>query len=470
MNMHINEVLSITPTMIRDKTLCRVLYQFGEPIEVAGAEQATLVVLLNLTCKRSDTKDLCDEEQARALLRDEIHLRRCLHTLGWLHTHNLKYPDARVSGQRLLVAPPELRQGVITSAGLPRTYGWANNSADINFARLFCSRFLYQGQLCSLALQMQTNPTCWLQAFGVLGLKQQQLVDLQQAVMTGIPAYDIPDAISQYSKQVRFPVGDDYLAITPVVSDALMSQVQTECQGGRLRHTLIRHPHSAAVGSLAAASGGYVQVMNYPPPIRNRSSMSFVQSRAYRMAEGGSLFDHGIVKDPLFVQTLQNLIEMPGMTNKAKAQLRRSALKALRKGLGRWLGPVIELRDAMSEMPGLNEEVATNTSLERRLAEWPQDELVQLSGELSKGFHLALQSHAQSRRFAYHPDLIEPIHHQMTWLLKQLAGTEPDSITETTECFLHLSGLRVYDASSLANPYLCGIPSLSALVMTMSAG
>ena len=37
------------------------------------------------------------------------------------------------------------------------------------------------------------------------------------------------------------------------------------------------------------------------------------------------------------------------------------------------------------------------------------------------------------------------------------------SHTSTSCYYLHLSGLTVYDASALANPYLCGIPSLSAL-------
>ena len=82
---------------------------------------------------------------------------------------------------------------------------------------------------------------------------------------------------------------------------------------------------------------------------------------------------------------------------------------------------------------------------------------------MAESCHLALQSHPATRRLAFHPRLLMPIKTQLRWLLNKLALDESVPSQTATCCYLHLSGLRVYDAMALANPYLCGIPSLSAL-------
>ena len=103
--------------------------------------------------------------------------------------------------------------------------------------------------------------------------------------------------------------------------------------------------------------------------------------------------------------------------------------------------------------------------LELELITQPKKMLPELMLQVAGRFHLELQNHSAGRRFAFHPALMAPIKSQILWLLRQLADDEEkDEPHPPTSCYyLHLSGLTVYDASALANPYLCGIPSLSAL-------
>lgn len=151
MMIHIQELLNIADHVERDKQLRRYFAPHSADLDVDGAERGTLIVLLNLTLKRDQADDLCDELLARQLLVDENHISHCLHTVRWLHTHNLKYPDSRVRGQRLIVNAPPPIQGIITSAGLPMRLGWAHDSSDINLAKLFSTSFRYHGGTTNLA-------------------------------------------------------------------------------------------------------------------------------------------------------------------------------------------------------------------------------------------------------------------------------------------------------------------------------
>ena len=168
--MHLQALINLHDQAERDKALRRAFAPYTPDIELEGEEYRALVVLVNLTLKRDQAVDLCDESQAQRLVNDDKHLEHCVHQVAWLHSHNLKYPDTRVSGQRLVIDAPPLIPGVVTSAGLQNRLGWANNSAEINYAKLFCSSFLYQGLSSNLAQQLVADSLAWTGAFRQLGV------------------------------------------------------------------------------------------------------------------------------------------------------------------------------------------------------------------------------------------------------------------------------------------------------------
>ena len=177
--MHINEIINIQDRNERDKILRKAFASYREIPITDTAEFITLVVLLNLTLKRNDIDDLCNVSRAQQLLKDPNHILHCQRTTEWFHTHNLKYPDPRVSKQRLISESPILVPGIITSAGLPLLFGWANNSSDINYSKLFNSAFVYQGKTQNLAFLLAQDDPSWLKAFSQLGLSTLEVTHRQ---------------------------------------------------------------------------------------------------------------------------------------------------------------------------------------------------------------------------------------------------------------------------------------------------
>lgn len=462
--MHLRELLDNAVLTERDKALRRGFAPYCPDLDVAGEEYTALVVLLNLTLKRDQMGDLCDELQARQLLLDDKHLARCVGTVRWQHSHNLKYPDSRVSGQRLIMDPPPQIPGVVTSAGLEPKLGWAHNSADINLAKLFGTSFRHLGVTTNLALQLTRQASVWLEAFARLGMSSTAINELQAQLSHALAAECIPLAVSPYSKQVRFIYQHDYCAITPVVSHTLLASLQALIYQTRCPHLSLEHAHPASLGSLVGAVGGKIAVLHYPPPVGHATHRGFSQSRAQRLAEAKSLFDQSVLYDRIFIDSLDHLISPQGPTRRQRKQQRLSALRYLRRQLAVWLGPIIEWRDEVQQDLAQVEKLLPE-SLERKILMVQQSAMPELCLEVAARFHLELQSHPVGRRYAYHPDLIGPIKTQLRWLLTKLA--EASDATEgrpkEQRCYLHFSGLRVYDAVALANPYLCGLPSLSAL-------
>lgn len=465
MRMQLVELLSISDQSARDKALRHAFAAFTPDIEVAGDELFALVVLLNLTLKRGQGAELDDEQQAKTLLLDQNHLDKCAKQARWLHSHNLKYPDSRVSHQPLVMPSPPQIPGVVTSAGLPMRLGWANNGGDINYAKLFCSSFLYHGITSNLALQLvaKVPVPAWIDAFRKLGLADSAIVELQGQLAKILAIMTVPSEVSYYSKQVRFWYQRDYCAITPVVSHGLMGQLQHLIYEKQIPHLTISHAHPASVGSLVGAVGGKVAVLDYPPPVRARKGQTFAQSRTTRINQGDSLFDRTILRDGVFIKALQHLIDPAGLTHRQRKRSQLSALRYLRRQLACWLAPLIEWRDEIQqtqcEMPSINPD-----SVEWQVLNCPLSALPSLVTRLAESCHLALQNCSATHRLAFHPRLLIPIKTQLRWLLNKLAiDNKPAPSKPATCCYLHLSGLRVYDAIALANPYLCGIPSLSAL-------
>ncbi|MBO1273735.1 hypothetical protein J3L11_19255, partial [Shewanella sp. 4t3-1-2LB] len=75
--------------------------------DVSGLEQIALVILINLTWSAKDKPDdLLDKLIAKKQLANSNFLSCCVDEVAWFHTHNLKYPDIRVSMQRILSLPP----------------------------------------------------------------------------------------------------------------------------------------------------------------------------------------------------------------------------------------------------------------------------------------------------------------------------------------------------------------------------
>lgn len=462
--MHINEIINIQDRNERDKTLRKAFASYGEIPITDNSEFITIVVLLNLTLKRSDIDDLCNVSRAQQLLKDSNHLQHCLRTTEWFHTHNLKYPDPRVSKQRLISESPMLIPSIITSAGLPELFGWANSSSDINYTKLFNSAFVYQGKTQNLAHLLAQDDPSWLQALNQLGLSTLEVTHLCASVKNSLLMHsNFPTEVDDYSKQLRFPNNQSYISITPVVSHSLQVRLHQLAFHGAFNTTTIKHSHPASVSSFVGVLGGNVSTLYYPPDIRKLKPQTFTQSKIKSHTQARMLFDNAIIYDRYFIKALDHIIHPEALTKKQKQNSRHSALKYLRRCLYIWLSPIFDLRDEI-ETNHIKIRKGHLNELTEQLITHPRHELHSLSNELTTELHKTLQSFHVTKKYAYHARLLHPIKQNFVGVLKQLGKMEKaTSKTDRSTYYLHLSNIHVYDALALANPYLCGIPSLSAL-------
>tara|TARA_R110001583_G_scaffold96841_1_gene241532 strand:- start:2429 stop:4507 length:2079 start_codon:yes stop_codon:yes gene_type:complete len=462
--MDFGQLLEIEQEAERTDAIRRAFAPFTEPLDVTGLEEQAAIVLVNLSLKRADVFDLLAKRLAVNTLKDEKHVRACLSEMRWLHTHNLKYPDSRVAGQRLVSTMLETVSGYISSAGLPLMQGWSHNSSAVNKAKLFGSMFRWNGQVFNLAQLVAEDNVVWRKALMSLSIRAKQVREWGEQLSPLMSPAAVPEAVSNYSPQVRLPYRGGYIAVTPVVSHAVLCKLQNLRVEHKGHFEQFKHEHAANVGDLPASLGGYVSVLSYPPPVWASSRLTLHQSRASRVGTGKEVLDIGAILSRDFLAALQRLIDShKSLTRHDRRRSRVASLRVIQKSLKDWVAPVLEWRDAYQEgkkvADGLDSE-----SLEYRLICSQLSGFISFLSPLNQRLHHYLQSHRKAEKYAYHPAILEPLNSQIRALLNGFATMEAGDASIITEVkYIHLEGLRAYDARSLANPYLNGIPSLTAM-------
>lgn len=457
--MHLSDLLDVKDTEERNRQLRRILVPYTDLIDVTGCEVELLVIAINQTVPRKDVEDLLDKKLAKALYKNNEHFQRCIDEVQWFHTHNLKYPDSRVKGQRIIAQRPLKVKGVLSSANLPVCLSWSHNSSQVNPAKFFATKFIWEGVAKSLLdVFIETEPQ-WKTALRGMGLSINRLIDMRATLIESHTLNLIPEEVSDYSKQIRVPYEGDYCALTPVVSHSVQSQLQQMVFGRSVVATNIEHSHPASVGSLVASLGGIIRVLSYPPNVRSRASTRFCLGGGMR---GHKLFDNSAIKDDRFLNALSQIVgENPAITLRQRRQLRVSALRFVRKQLALWIAPAMDFRDSLEIS---TESESFTGSVEEQLVYLPSENLTEVLNALNTRFHQALQYHRRGTRYAYHSELILPIKQQFSWLLSHISDQEVNDFpSQTNSVYLYLKKLVVHDGAMLSNPYISGIPSLTAL-------
>lgn len=457
--MHLSELLAFSDVTERNLYLRKALSAYTDEVDVTGYELQLLIIAINLTLPRRDVEDLLDEALAKSLLIDKTHLESCVREVQWFHTHNAKYPDSRVKGQRIIAQIGQTVCGVLSSANLPLALDWSHNSSQINFAKLFSVRFFWCNQRRSLLDVVLDADHEWDFAFRKLGLTQKQFTEMREKLAELHSSNQLPTEVSEYSKQIRVPYQNDYCVLTPVICHSVQAQLQRMAFSREVRSTNIEHSHPASVGGLVASLGGNIRVLSYPPNVKLKSSGTFAK---FRSGSTKRVFDHSVIKDKRFLNALSRIAgERPIPILRQRRQLRVSALRFVRKQLALWLAPMMEWRDSLELKVHPSMPIET---LEEQLLYLPIKSLPDALSDLNVCFHQTLQYHHLGERYAFHPNLLHPIKQQLKWLLSYIAKQEPSISESQSNCvYLHLQQLKVHDASLLSNLYVSGIPSLTAL-------
>lgn len=446
--MELNTLLQNTPIKELTQTLRVAFAPYSEYIDTTGSEFQALVVLINLTYKRKDTKDLTSMSAAKAVLRDEQHLKTCIDEVKWYHTHNLKYPDIRVSHQRLLAQVVDDGHRVVSSSRYPAQFGWSHDSAKINHAKLFLRGFIWRGEYVCLAQLLAKQEGFWVEQFSELGLLKKDVITVCEQIAAQLPNEDLPEQISNYTPQLLIPIEHDYLSVSPVVSHAVLAVMQTATRSGLLKRGIIEHNRPVNVGELPSALGGRVNVLKYFVKTYSATTVNNYYSQDEQRLFNVSLLNSKTLSEALLVLSKSK----PFNTLRQKRLARVAAIKVLRTALYGWLEKLIKL--VQSET--IND---SDSELVKLLAtkEYKQLELT-LSQELNK----QMNGLKYLKRYAYHPKLMPILKAQLSYVLSHQNNQEGELEAEHIK-YVHCQNLRVYNAEAMPNPYIMGMPSITAL-------
>ena len=446
----------------RNDAIRKVFSAYTPLVDVSGQEKQVLIILLNLTYKRTLVDDLCDIELAKATLKNKAHIDKCINEVNWLHSHNLKYPDIRVSRQRLIVPAPTKMDSAISSANYAQATGWSHDSAKINLVRLLVSHFCWQGEQTCLAKLMAAESDVWGKVFKSLGLTFKDYNKLCTRVQHALPESDIPKHIDTYSKQILLPYQNGYIAVTPVVSHTIQSEIQQLLRSKKGRYTSIIHTRPSSVSELAASLGGNISVLCYPPKVSLKPK-SYSDIKVGRINNRSSCFYNKPLLSKGFVKALDTLIYSDGaLTHKKRRQIKLHSYKQVRAGLVSWLSPITQWRLDVNENNNRREvELNVPTFIKQLLVKTKpltETEFTPIFAELNT--YLPSQ-------YAYHPSLLLPLRGLLLNAINKVLNIQNINLqgasTHNNKRYFYLKKLNVFDAQALSNPYCVGLPSITAM-------
>lgn len=440
----------------RSEEIRKAFAPYTPLLEVSENVSVAILALLNLSHKRQFATDLLNKKRAIEILKDWQHIESCAQEVQWLHSHNLKHPDARVAQQRILVKAEKPSSSVISSFNSVSRLGWSHNSAAVNKAKLFGTNFIFKGVVYCLATIVLDNDKQWRKEFMKLGMSDGQWAYLQSLFDNYFTKNLLPSYVDRHSVQVTFLYQGKDVSITPVTSHSLLADIQIARRNKCGDFSTIKHWHSSSVGDLASSLGGNISALSYSPRLlacsknkeNDRSSGIFFVD-----------FHHSSLRSKSFILACNDIVENKSLLiGKKRRDHRRSAIKLLRQSLSEWLSPVSYWRNVGGEVPS-DRENSTAFFLISALDE----DLLEILPEVNKELHSILVRYPQTQSFAYHPELLIPFKAQLKSLLIGMKIKEDETMAEEPYHYLHLKNLHVFDAQALSCPYLVGLPSLLAV-------
>ncbi|MCC2524999.1 type I-F CRISPR-associated protein Csy2 [Vibrio coralliilyticus] len=459
----LSDLLAIEDEAVKQVTLKKMFMPYTEDVYVEGYEKEALTILLNLSSSHQSDRcsDWLDVARAKRHLKAAENLEASLDEIKWFHTHNLKFPDCRVKDQRIVAQPLTTTEVFISSGVLEQRLGWAHNSAVYRHTLWLLNPFSWQSQsVCILSL-IQQESLVWIELLKEFGLGAKSLARLKHTIEEQLPENHFPDSVSTYSKQLRFPWGDDYVSVTPVVSHAIQSELEARSRSreSKLRFVSSLLPNSASIGNLCGCLGGNMKVLNYPLDVKPSANKTLSASRKM----SGEYLDGYQIINTKICQVLNNLIgSEPSKTQKQRESARKVRSKILRKQIALWMLPLIELRDIVDADPN-QQQLEHDDTLAQAFLALPESHLGSLASEFNRRLHLTFQNNKYAAKFAYHPKLMQIVKAQIVWVLEQLSKPIGNENEVTGEQYIYLSSMRVQDAVAMGSPYLCGAPSLTAI-------
>ncbi|WP_133408059.1 type I-F CRISPR-associated protein Csy2 [Parashewanella tropica] len=455
--MNLKELLNIETVSLRNSKIRDRLKPSNPPVDASGYEAQMFLILINLGYSKNEHIDLLNLHSAKQFLNDKKYFGVTLSESAWIHTHNSKYPDIRVSDQaiRAKVLSKGINGVCSQHCSHSISYSYSHNGGRVTRSFPLITEFCWNGKVTCLAELIANCEAIWIEQFLDLGFSLQYIAIVVKILKSSLATYS-PNKVHN-TIQLRFPYKDDYIAITPVVSHRVLSELQKACANDSLRYRSLLYPQKGYTntGSLLTGLGGRINVLSY-----YSNTMKYHQEleKYVNQLTDESLFYNKALSFTRFKKALYEItFSVRYLTLRAKRLARIDAIKVIRRVIYLWLFRILRYK----KYANLDEEKLREGSLIKELVEYGNAEAPSLAVKLNAKLNLQLSENDATKKFAYHPKLLELLKRQIKYVLHHRDAH--DEHLQSNFTYLHVKNITAEDINTLSNLYLWGMPSIIAL-------
>lgn len=389
-------------------------------ISVDGKELDALTVLVNLTDKTDDQKNLLDRAKCKEKLRDEKWWGLCLNTIAYIQSHNLKFPDIRADGVIRASTLGSLPEHLLSSSKLP-PYFWSysHDSRYVNKSAFLTSEFCWKDSISCLAIFLQDEShILWTKLLKLGCYKKTQKTVAKKLRCFEEQKIDVT-LTGNYLTQLSLPDDEDsYVSLSPVASQAMQSHCYQALSDNYQYRAITRFSRTTNMGVLPMTGGGALRMFKSVP--------NFSNTHHHKL----NCNEHWLSKES--IQSLKDY-----------QQLDRRLIPENRK-------------QAQRKLVTDNIQIMIRAWLSRQDAEIDAKTLTEhLNYDLSQA--------KATKRFAYTPKLTRLFHRLLKLELNvPLLKPTVDEPRSKAGSFLLLPNIKVSGATALSSSVTIGIPSLTA--------
>ncbi|MGY0219166.1 type I-F CRISPR-associated protein Csy2 [Endozoicomonadaceae bacterium StTr2] len=424
-----------------------------EPVAVDGFESEALTVLVNLTYSSHEEADLLDVTMAQALFLNDGWYEDLLKTAPWVVTHYLKDPNSRAAGCIRWIPKYYGADG-------QKYLGWSHNSNMVSKSHLLATEFFWENKVTSLFEQFSQKKDSYLiKALVSLGFAGNKVSLLRDACRNGMNNI-LPDFVSPSSIVLLFPDQQgEYLAVTPVVSANFQRWIHNLVKNPDISCRPIFYVWPFQVSSFLGTCGGKYYCLYYPPWLGRKDYklthlLAQWQHKKHLLNER-SIFHKGNVKFLLQLVTASSVVE-------SEAQ-QKERLKQQADRMEQWVEDVFDHLLLLRSQYAVHKakiSKALQGTVELEFIQRDVEDVEEVAAHFLTQLNEILEWSQYSAQLSYNPLLLPLFNRALVGFVKK--SIEPDRATDFSGHFLHFKRLLAYDANARSNPYVLGLPAMTA--------
>ncbi|MCY9844555.1 type I-F CRISPR-associated protein Csy2 [Vibrio caribbeanicus] len=385
-------------------------------IAIDGKELDAMTILVNLTDKTDDQKDLLDRVKCKQKLRDEKWWASCLNCANYRQSHNPKFPDIRSEGIIRTQALGELPSFLLSSSKIPPYYwSYSHDSKYVNKSALLTNEFCWNGVISCLAEFLKDVDHPLWKTLTKLGCYKKTRKAMTKKLASIANATISVPLTPNYLTQISLPGSDtSYISLSPVTSLSMQSHFYQGLQDEYQHTSTTRYSRTTNMGVTAMTCGGTFRML--------KSNAKFSIAPHHRLDSKRSWLTSKRVQSLKQYQRLNKRL----IPENAQKTLRKKYKIEIQKMVSSWLVMKDRTIDSNILIQHLNHD---------------------------------LSCLGATKRFAYDPEMTKLF---IELLKREFSNPSNDDTQHTNGSFLVLPNIRVCGATALSSPITVGIPSLTA--------